>query len=51
MVTPPRTAWELKRAWPGAELEIVPDAGHAAGEPGIVDALVRATGRFAERLS
>ncbi|TRO95218.1 prolyl aminopeptidase [Glycocaulis profundi] len=51
MVTPPRTAWELKRAWPGAELQIVPDAGHAAGEPGIVDALVRATGRFAERLS
>jgi proline iminopeptidase len=51
MVTPPRTAWELKRAWPGAELEIVPDAGHAAGEPGIVDALVRAAGRFADRLS
>ncbi|MBK0420081.1 prolyl aminopeptidase [Leucobacter sp. CSA1] len=45
--TPPRTAWDLHRAWPEAEFVMVPDAGHAAGEPGIVDALVRATDRFA----
>lgn len=45
--TPPRTAWDLHRAWPQAEFEMVPDAGHAASEPGIVDALVRATDRFA----
>lgn len=45
--TPPRTAWDLHRAWPEATLEMVEDAGHAASEPGIVDALVRATDRFA----
>lgn len=45
--TPPRTAWELHRAWPEADFVMVPDAGHAASEPGIVDALVRATDRFA----
>lgn len=50
MVTPPRTAWTLAKAWPKARLEIVPDAGHAAGEPGIVDGLVRATDRFADLL-
>lgn len=48
VVTPMMTAWALHRAWPEAELEIVPDAGHTATEPGIVDALVRATDRFAE---
>jgi proline iminopeptidase len=45
--TPPTSAWALKKAWPEAELWIVPDAGHSAGEPGIVDGLVRATDRFA----
>lgn len=45
--TPPRTAWDLHRVWPEARFEIIPDAGHAASEPGIVDALVRATDRFA----
>ncbi len=45
--TPPRTAWDLHRAWPDAEFHMIADAGHAASEPGIVDALVRATDRFA----
>ena len=45
--TPPVTAWDLKKAWPEAELEIVPDSGHLFNEPGILDALVRATDRFA----
>lgn len=46
VVTPPRTAWDLHRAWPEAAFIMVPDAGHAASEPGIADALVRATDRF-----
>lgn len=46
--TPPVTAWDLSKAWPKADLEIIPDAGHASSEPGIVDALVRATDRFAK---
>lgn len=46
MVCPIRSAEELARAWPGAELVIVPDAGHAALEPGIRTALVEATDRM-----
>lgn len=48
---PMESAWELQRAWPEATLEIIPDAGHAATEPGILDALIRATDFFAEDLT
>jgi proline iminopeptidase len=43
VVTPLESAWALKKAWPSARMEIIWDAGHASTEPGIVDALVRAT--------
>lgn len=43
MVTPVRNAWDLAKAWPGSDLRIVPDAGHATSEPGILAALVAAT--------
>jgi proline iminopeptidase len=45
--TPPHAAWELKKAWPEVELNIVPDGGHLYNEPGILDGLVRATDKFA----
>lgn len=45
--TPMKTAWDLHRAWPEADFQLIADAGHAASEPGIIDALVRATNRFA----
>jgi proline iminopeptidase len=45
--TPMKTAWDLKKAWPEADFQLIADAGHAASEPGIIDALVRATNRFA----
>lgn len=48
VVCPLRSAWDLHRAWPEARLEIVPDAGHSAYEPGIADALIRATDRYRE---
>lgn len=51
MVTPVQTAWRLARAWPAARLDIIPDAGHAAGEPGTIDALVRATDNMARRFA
>ena len=51
VVTPPRSAWALSREWPKARLQMIGDAGHAAGEPGVVDALVRATDAFAEQLA
>lgn len=41
------SAWELHRAWPEATLHIIADAGHSATEPGILDALIRATDAFA----
>ncbi len=40
---PMYSAWELHKAWPEAEFKIIPDAGHSAMEPGILDALIRAT--------
>jgi proline iminopeptidase len=46
IVCPFLNAWDLHRAWPEASLEIIANAGHAATEPGIADALVRATDRF-----
>ena len=49
VVCPMRSAWALHRAWPEAELRVVPDAGHSAFEPGITRELVRATDAFAQR--
>lgn len=45
--TPMMTAWDLHKAWPEAEFVIVDDAGHAAHEPGIQQALRDATDLFA----
>ena len=45
-VCPIVTADELHRAWPEADYQVVPDAGHSAMEPGIRRALVAATERF-----
>ena len=47
VATPMRSAWDLHRAWPEAEFRLVPDAGHAFNEPGILRELLRATDRFA----
>jgi proline iminopeptidase len=47
VVCPLQNAWDLHRAFPEAKLEIIADAGHSAFEPGIVDALVRATDGYA----
>ncbi len=47
VVCPARSAWDLHQAWPESRLEIVPDAGHSALEPGNTDKLIEATDRFA----
>ena len=49
VVCPLMSAWELHRAWPEADLRIIPDAGHSALEPGTLSALVEATDRFAKQ--
>ena len=47
VVCPMRSAWDLHRAWPEADLRIVPDAGHSAFEKGNLHELILATDRFA----
>jgi len=48
MLCPLQGAMELASEWPEAVLEIAPDAGHSALEPGITQRLVAATNRFRE---
>jgi len=53
VICPPVSAWRLHQRWPGSQVRMVPDAGHAAMETGISRELVAATelfrrqGRFA----
>ena len=47
VICPMRSAWDLHRAWPEADLRIAGDAGHSAFEPGIARELVATTDRFA----
>ncbi len=47
VVCPMRSAWDLHRAWPEAELVVVPDAGHSMSEDGIRAALIAHTHAFA----
>jgi proline iminopeptidase len=45
---PLEIAWELHRRWPCSELAVVGDAGHSAGNEGIIGELIRATDRFVD---
>ncbi|MFA5664856.1 prolyl aminopeptidase [Castellaniella sp.] len=45
--TPARSAWDLHQAWPQADFHLIPDAGHAYDEPGILKQLLAATDHFA----
>ncbi len=46
VVCPTENAWDLHRAWPEAELKIIPNAGHSLSEIGTTDALIEATDLF-----
>lgn len=46
VICPPLSAHRLHRAWPGARLRMIADAGHGALERGIAAALVAATEQF-----
>jgi proline iminopeptidase len=50
VVTPPATSWEVHRAWPGSELEVVVEGNHTDLEPAMADAVRRATDRLRDRL-
>lgn len=51
VICPVEQAWALSKAWPEAELSIIGDAGHAIVEPGITDALLRASREMEEKLT
>ena len=46
VVCPVRSAWDLHRAFPEAELHIIADAGHSAAEPGIKSRLIESADTF-----
>lgn len=50
VICPLDNAYALHKALPGSELQIIREAGHSSREPGIVDALIRATNELAKEL-
>ena len=46
VICPVKSAWDLHKKLKKCELNIIPDSGHSAGEPGIIDGLVKATEKF-----
>jgi len=51
LICPLENAWLLHKAWPASQLNIIRDAGHAASEAGITDALIHATREFGVRFA
>src|SRR5690606_27984428 len=41
--------WELAQAWPDAALVVLDEAGHSGADPGMAEAVLAATRRFAVR--
>lgn len=50
MVCTPSASWAVHKALPKSEMTLLPAAGHLAGEPAMVDALIRATDDIAAQL-
>ncbi|OLR90199.1 prolyl aminopeptidase [Actinokineospora bangkokensis] len=46
VVCPPITAWELRQAWPDSRLAILPAAGHATSDTGVLETIREATDEF-----
>jgi proline iminopeptidase len=46
VICPVENAWELHRAFPEAELHIIPDAGHSLSEAGITAKLIEYTDKW-----
>lgn len=51
MICPIEQAYELHRYWSKAAFDIIPACGHAGSEEAIIDAIVKATDKMAERLA
>ncbi|MEV7884833.1 prolyl aminopeptidase [Streptomyces sp. NPDC002817] len=41
--------WRLHHAWPGSELVVIDEVGHNAGAPGVAEAMVAATDKYARQ--
>lgn len=50
VICPMKTALALASAWPGADFDVISDAGHSAMEPGIARGLVAAMERLRTRI-
>jgi len=48
MICPPKSAWDLAKAWPKSDLRMIRNSGHAMSEPGISAELVRIMDLIAE---
>ena len=48
MICPPKSAWDLAKAWPNADLRLIRNAGHAMSEPGISAELVKIMDQIVE---
>ena len=46
IICPVVQAWDLHKAWPEADLHIIPDAGHSIYEEGIKNKLLEYTDKF-----
>ena len=46
IICPVVQAWDLHKAWPEADLHIIPDAGHSIYEEGIKNKLIEYTDKF-----
>ncbi|KAF2170370.1 hypothetical protein M409DRAFT_35925 [Zasmidium cellare ATCC 36951] len=47
IITPPKTAWDLKRVWPEARLFWVDGAGHSVKDPGVQTKLAEVCDEYA----
>jgi proline iminopeptidase len=50
MICPPDQAYDLASKWEDGELDLVREGGHSAFDAAMLDALIRSTGRLANRL-
>ena len=48
MICPPKSAWDLAKAWPNSDLRLIRNAGHAMSEPGISAELVKIMDQIVE---
>jgi proline iminopeptidase len=51
LTCPVESSWSLHRAIPQSQLRVLPDAGHLANEPAMIDALITASNQIAEMLA